>query len=86
MTELAAPFEMSLPAVSKHLRVLESAGLVERTIDGRVHECSLDAAPLHDAHEWLTRYRAFWDGTLESLARFVEGESQGTNEDDEGDQ
>jgi DNA-binding transcriptional ArsR family regulator len=70
--ELAAPFDMSLPAVSKHLRVLEQAGLVSREIDGRVHRCSLEAAPLQEIEQWLAFYRTFWDETLEALARFVE--------------
>ncbi|MGB5809067.1 MAG: metalloregulator ArsR/SmtB family transcription factor [Polyangiales bacterium] len=72
ITDLAAPFDMSLPAVSKHLRVLERAGLIRRTIDGRVHQCSLEAAPMREADRWLARYRAFWDGTLAGLARYVE--------------
>jgi DNA-binding transcriptional ArsR family regulator len=71
ITELAEPFAMSFPAVSKHLRVLESAKLVTRSIDGRVHRCSFDPAPLRDIEAWLAHYRAFWSGTLESLADFV---------------
>ena len=74
ITELAEPFAMSLPAVSRHIRVLENAGLVARHVDGRVHQCSLSAGPLLDAEEWLRRYRPFWEGTLKSLARFVEEE------------
>jgi DNA-binding transcriptional ArsR family regulator len=70
--ELAEPFAMSLPAVSKHVRVLERAGLVERTIAGRVHTCALAAAPMREAAAWLDRYRTFWDDTLASLADFVE--------------
>ncbi len=73
ITDLAVPYEMSLPAVSKHLRVLERAGLVRRAVDGRVHRCSLDTAPLQEAERWLAHYRVFWDGTLEALARHVEG-------------
>jgi len=72
ISELAAPFDMSLPAVSKHVRVLERAGLVRRTVDGRVHRCELRAAPLEEAERWLARYRVFWEGTLDSLAAFVE--------------
>ena len=72
VTDLAAPFNMSLPAVSRHIRVLERARLVRRTIDGRVHRCSLDAEPLHEAEAWLEHYRPFWDGTLEALASYVE--------------
>lgn len=72
VTELAAPFAMSLPAVSRHIRVLETAGLVARTVDGRVHQCSLDAAPLESAEAWLRYYRQFWEDGLESLARLLE--------------
>jgi DNA-binding transcriptional ArsR family regulator len=72
VTELAKPFAMSLPAVSRHIRVLEDAGLVIRAVDGRVHECSLDALPLKSAEGWLRNYRRFWQANLESLARYVE--------------
>jgi DNA-binding transcriptional ArsR family regulator len=74
VTDLAAPFNMSLPAVSRHIRVLERARLVRRTIDGRVHRCSLSAEPLHEAKAWLEHYRPFWKGTLEALANYVERE------------
>lgn len=70
--ELAAPLEMSLPAVSKHVRVLEAAGLLRREVDGRVHRCSFDAEPLESAAEWIARYRAFWTDTLAALADHVE--------------
>jgi DNA-binding transcriptional ArsR family regulator len=70
--ELAEPFAMSLPAVSKHVRVLERAGLVRRTIDGRIHRCALERKRLKDANEWIERYTSFWDVTLGSLAAFVE--------------
>lgn len=72
VTTLAEPFEMTLPAVSKHLRVLERAGLVDRTIDGRVHRCSLNASPLRCAQRWVEDYRTFWEDTLASLAQHVE--------------
>jgi DNA-binding transcriptional ArsR family regulator len=72
VTELAAPFEMSLPAVSKHIKVLERAGLITRTVDGRLHRCSLGAAPLRGVAAWLDPYRTFWTTTLDALARFVE--------------
>jgi|SRR5258706_8887324 DNA-binding transcriptional ArsR family regulator len=72
VTELAAPFEMSLPAVSKHLKVLEAARLVGRAVDGRIHHCSLTAEPLHQAELWLDCYRSFWEDTLGALARYVE--------------
>ena len=72
ITELAEPFAMSLPAVSRHIRVLEDAGLVARAVDGRVHQCSLNAAPLRSVAAWLNHYRQFWQGNLDSLARYVE--------------
>lgn len=72
ITDLAGPFAMSLPAVSKHIRVLEQARLVRRSVDGRVHHCSLGPEPLRTAKQWLDRYRGFWEGTLESLAHYVE--------------
>jgi DNA-binding transcriptional ArsR family regulator len=74
--DLAAPFSMSLPAVSKHLRVLEAAKLVTREVDGRVHWCALEAQPLHQAGIWISGYRAFWEDTLDALARYVEPENQ----------
>jgi DNA-binding transcriptional ArsR family regulator len=76
VTELAQPFAMSLPAVSRHIRVLEKAGLVAREVDGRVHHCSLTARPLRDIEKWLRQYRRFWEGTLDSLARYVEEGSE----------
>lgn len=63
---------MSLPAVSKHLRVLEAAGLVVRVVDGRIHRCSFAAEPLRDVERWLAHYRVFWNDQLDSLADFVE--------------
>jgi len=72
VTDLAAPFAMSLPAVSKHLRVLEGARLIERTVDGRVHRCSLAPEPLREAERWLDYYRGFWNERLDALARYVE--------------
>ena len=63
---------MSLPAVSKHLRVLESAGLVARVVDGRIHRCSFAPEPLRDVEAWLAHYRAFWSDQLDALADFVE--------------
>lgn len=72
VSELARPFDMSLPAVSKHLGVLENAGLVARKKDGRVQRCSLTAAPLRDAKTWLTWYDAFWNGSLDALAEHLD--------------
>jgi DNA-binding transcriptional ArsR family regulator len=72
VTQLARPFDMSLPAVSRHIRVLERAGLVVRTIDGRVHRCAFNPDPLRSVESWLRHYRRFWEGNLDSLARYVE--------------
>jgi DNA-binding transcriptional ArsR family regulator len=71
ITELARPHDMSLPAVSKHVRVLERAGLIRREIDGRVHRCALDAAAMRAAGDWIARYRAFWEHALDALADYV---------------
>ncbi|MGH7578255.1 MAG: ArsR/SmtB family transcription factor [Longimicrobiales bacterium] len=75
--ELARPFRVSRPAISKHLRVLERAGLVRRTREGRVSRCELDAAAMREAAEWVDRYRVFWEGQLDALARYVEGSVSG---------
>jgi len=70
--ELAEPFEISRPAISKHLRVLERAGLVRRTPEGRISRCALDAAPLREAADWVEHYRDFWEERLDALARYLE--------------
>lgn len=70
--ELASPLPMSLPAVSKHLKVLERAGLIARDRAGRVHRCRLDEPALHQAAEWIERTRAFWEGRLDDLARYLD--------------
>jgi|SRR5579859_8168297 len=82
VTELAAPFEMSLPAISKHLRILEHAGLIAREKEGRIHHMRLAAAPMKDAAEWLEHYRRFWDDQFDNLAAFLENgsEDKSTNE------
>jgi DNA-binding transcriptional ArsR family regulator len=72
--DLAAPHDISLPAVSKHLRVLEEAGLLEQTPEGRVRRCNLNATPLSAAFGWLVQYRLFWEDALDALAKHVEGE------------
>lgn len=71
VSELAAPYEMSLPAVSKHLRVLEGAGLVTRHKDGRVYRCRLIAQPMKNAAEWIERYRVFWEEQFDALERYL---------------
>ena len=70
--ELAAPFDVSLPAISKQLRVLERAGLLTQEKDGRVRRCRLEAQPMKEAVEWIAQYQKFWEDKLESLANFLE--------------
>ena len=72
VTHLARPHAMSLPAVSKHLRVLEKAGLLRRRRYGRVHEMQLEARPLKQAAQWVEEYRKFWEGSLDRLAEYLE--------------
>ena len=75
MTDLARRYDMSLPAVSKHLRVLENAGLLRRRRyrrDGRIHEMQLEARPLKQAARWVEEYRKFWEGSLDRLAVYLE--------------
>jgi DNA-binding transcriptional ArsR family regulator len=79
--EIAAPFDMSLPAVTKHIRILEAAGLVTRRKQGRVRYCRLNAKPLREAAEWLAFYQRFWDARLDSLAGFLESDSDREGEE-----
>ena len=72
VTELAKPFNMSLNAISKHLIVLEHAGLITRSSAGRVQYCRLGAKPMAQASNWLLTYQEFWDENLNKLTRFVE--------------
>jgi DNA-binding transcriptional ArsR family regulator len=72
--ELAQPYEMSLAAASKHIKVLEGAGLIRREIHGRTHLCRLEAGPLATAHEWLSFYETFWTGSLDTLERLLKEE------------
>jgi DNA-binding transcriptional ArsR family regulator len=74
VSELAGPFEVSLMAVSKHLKVMERAGLVRREKDGRVHRCSFEPASIDAANEWIEMHRRFWTRQLDSLAAYMEGE------------
>lgn len=71
VTDLAEPYRMSLPAVSKHLRVLEKAGLIRRRKDGRVHRLKLDPKPLQKAHAWIEEYRQFWTENLDRLDNYL---------------
>jgi DNA-binding transcriptional ArsR family regulator len=76
VTDLARPHAMSLPAVSKHLRVLEKAGLLQRRRHGRVHQMQLDAKPLKQAAQWVEEYRKFWEGSLDRLAEYLQQTKQ----------
>ena len=82
VTELAEPFAsaMTLPAISKHLRVLETAGLISRARDGRVHHLSLRPAPLKDAAQWLSFYQQFWDEQFDSLAEYLKAQNESGDE------
>ena len=84
VTELAEPFEMSLPAVSKHLKVLERAGLIARGRQAQCRPCRLDAVPLKGAADWLEHYRRFWEQSLDRLEHYLRelqtpGEKDGGN-------
>ncbi len=71
VTELSHPFEMTLPAVSKHLKVLERAGLIARGREAQWRPCRLDARPLKDADEWLERYRRHWEESFDRLDDYL---------------
>ena len=81
VTELAEPFAMSLPAVSKHLKVLERAGLIKRSREAQWRPCRLEAGPLQDVAAWLEHYRQFWDESLDRLEALLEADATG---DDSG--
>src|SRR5678815_1509923 len=72
VTELAEPFEMSMPAVSKHLQVLERAGLVTRGREAQWRPCRLDAGPLKDGAEWAEQYRPMWEARFDRLETYLE--------------
>ena len=71
VTELGAPFDMSLPAISKHLKVLERAGLIERGREAQWRPCRLAAAPLRDVDDWLQHYRRFWEESFDRLGDYL---------------
>ncbi|MGF1625621.1 MAG: ArsR/SmtB family transcription factor [Alphaproteobacteria bacterium] len=76
VTELAEPFAMSLPAVSKHLKVLERAGLIARGREAQWRPCRLQAGPLKDVADWLDHYRRFWDASLDRLEEYLQALQQ----------
>ncbi len=71
VSELAAPFDISLPAVSRHLKVLEAAGLISRTREAQVRPCKLEADALKRAHAWIEPYRRFWDASFDRLDEYL---------------
>lgn len=77
--DLAQPFDMSAPAISKHLKVLETNGLVRRDRDGRHHYLSLDPRPLWEADAWFTRHRRFWEVRLDALERHLRNKEEDPN-------
>src|ERR1700733_13158221 len=81
--ELAEPFKMSLPAISKHLKLLESANLISRTRKGREHYLKLCANPMSEANDWLEEYRRFWSDRLDSLELFLNSQTSGDDQDDD---
>ena len=81
VTKLAEPYNISLPAISKHLRVIEKAGLISREKDGRVRRCRLDAGLMKEASDWITHYRRFWEQQLDSLAVYFD-QSQADHQSD----
>jgi DNA-binding transcriptional ArsR family regulator len=84
VTALAQPFDMSLPAISKHLRILEEAGLIVRRKEGRIHHIQLAAARMKEATEWLNYYRQFWEENFDSLGEYlVEAAAEETTRHDD---
>ena len=83
VTELAEPFDMSLPAVSKHLKVLERAGLITRGRDAQWRPCRLDAGPLREASDWVERYRSFWEQSFDRLDDYLQELQKEAKTDDD---
>ena len=83
VTELARPHNISMPAILKHLRILEQAGLIEQKKTGRVRMCRLTVASLHQASDWLSLYRVFWENQLDNLGKFLNRTSPKKNQTQE---
>lgn len=77
VNELAAPFDISLPAISRHLKVLEAAGLISRGRAAQWRPCKLEARPLKDIDGWLERYRRFWDGSFDKMDAYLKTITKG---------
>ena len=84
VTKLAEPYNISLPAISKHLRVLEKAGLLSQEKNGRVRRCRLDAGPMKEASDWISRYQRFWEQQLDSLAIYLDKLQNDQNPEEDG--
>lgn len=78
--ELAAPFKISKPAVTKHMKILERAGLIDRKIQGRIHECSLSTSGLKTAEDWINFHRSFWESRFDALDNLLTGQKSETKE------
>lgn len=76
VTQLAEPFDMTLPAVTKHLKVLERAGLISRSRDAQWRPCKLEPTPLRDADAWIEQYRQFWEARFDRLEEYLRGMQQ----------
>ena len=76
VSDLAKPYDVTPPAISKHLRVLEKAGLLTQKRDGKFRICHLDASPMKNASEWISKYRIFWESQFESLAEYIDALKQ----------
>jgi len=85
VSQLAEPFAISLAAASKHIKVLEKAGMIRREVRGRTHLCRLDPGPLAGAHEWLKHYERFWTSRLDALDRLLREEDARKAPKPEGD-
>jgi DNA-binding transcriptional ArsR family regulator len=83
VTELAQPFEMSLPAVSKHLKVLERAGLIARGRSAQWRPCRLEAGPLREVADWIEHYRRFWEESFDRLGAYLQQIQSKESSDDE---
>src|SRR3954465_3204583 len=82
VTELAAPFDMSLPGISKHLKVLERAGLIERGREAQWRPCRLQAEPLREVGDWVAQYRSHWEQSFDRLAEYLGGLRNAEEKDD----
>jgi DNA-binding transcriptional ArsR family regulator len=82
VTDLAEPFDMSLPAITKHLKVLERAGLISRTREAQWRPCRLEAKPLQQAADWVEQYRKFWEDSLDRLEEYISELQARENQED----